>query len=270
MRNPQLVISLIVFMSYSSANAADKAYSKARTTVFYTAKVKGVDPEMNCTKPVKRKGKVTHYVPDTKSNVLDKKGNVLATLCTKDYKKCRMEGSCLVQSEDGNKLINVANRKGTKWSIIDQDKCKYGTGAVIKNEISCLIPYKSVACAPGVKAGTVVYIDEAVDLSYQVDNGPVLKHDGHFICSDTGGLITGAGRFDIFTGYEGEPKNEFLNAGFGDKNIGKFHYKYVRPGKINENNRIIADLQNLVLTSGANSTIAADAGRSIASGDGAR
>lgn len=256
MRNSYFKLALsfsILTFNMPSAIAANSAVAKARTTVFNTAKVSDVGGQK--TKCEQRK-------------LTDKKGNVLATLCKKDYKNCRMQGSCLVQTENGNKLVNVADNSGKTWSVIDQNKCKFGTGAVIKNERSCLIPYKSLACDKGVKPGTVVYMREAVGLSYQVDGGPVQRHDGHFICSDTGGHINGAGRFDVYTGYSGEPKNEFLNAGFADKNIGKFHYAYVTPGKLQDDNKVIADLQNLVLTSGHNTTTTADGGRTIASGNG--
>lgn len=232
--------------------AVNSELQDASTSIFHTNIVKDVnDTEAKCMKPVKIKGKIS-YVPDTKSAVQNKKGQVLARLCTHEFEKCKVEGSCLVESDTGKKLINITGRGASTFDEVDQNKCKFGTGSIINKSRSCLIPYKTLACAPQVPVGTVIYIQEAADKSYSVDGGPIQKHDGNFICGDTGSDIVGGDcRVDVFTGYRAkdQPYNE-LDLVLRDKTVTN-HCAKIQGGKLASDDKLIKDLTNLLLTSGA-------------------
>lgn len=254
--------------------AVNSELQDASTSIFHTNIVKDVnDTEAKCMRPVKKKGKVS-YVPDTKSAVQDKKGNVIARLCTHEFENCKVEGSCLVESETGKKLINVTGSGASTFDVIDQNKCKFGTGSIINKSRSCLIPYKTLACASHVPVGTVIYIQEAVGKHYSVDGGPVETHDGNFICGDRGKKIAGGDcRVDVFTGYRGKDQayNE-LDLVLRDEKVVN-HCAKVVGGKLASDDKLIKDLTNLLLTSGASPAPGAvaenSAGRSPASGGGA-
>ena len=230
-----ILVALTLWAPQSFAVNSDLA--RATTTVFHTNKVEDVNdyPAAKCKKEA----------------VTDKKGQVLARLCADDFERCRVEGSCLVHSDKGDTLINVTGSGSRTFDKVDQKTCKYGTGSMVNGKRSCLIPYKTVACDKSVKPGTVFHIPEAVGKHYQVEGGPMQVHDGNFICADTGSKIAGNCRFDIFTGFKGknDAKNEFLLAGFDDKNT-KSHCAQVIGGKLAEDDHLIKNLQNLVLTSG--------------------
>jgi hypothetical protein len=238
-------------LSAPQAFAVNSQLGGARTTTYGTPRVKDVNGvgKPNC--------KV--------STMTDKGGKVLAKLCAKDKAECQQEGSCFVKSENGTKLLNVDGRGG--WEQVDTKRCKYGTGSMVNGKRACLIPYKTLACDRKVKPGTVVHIPEAVGKHYRIDGGQMQVHDGNFICADTGDpkKISGAGRFDVFTGYKDDAKNEFLNSGFDEVRSG-FHYADVTGGKLREDDVLIKNLQDLVQTSGDTPAVGAVADNSGSAG----
>lgn len=231
------ISTFVLLTQMNSAWAVNSAVENASTTVFHTLKYKDVngDDSVKCNKvPVK-----------------NKKGQVWGQLCAEDFNKCKKEGACLLQGENGNTLVNVTGSGASTFDKIDQSKCKFGTGSVLNSSRSCLIPFKSLACAPQVPIGTVIYIREAVGKHYTVDGGPVQTHDGNFICSDRGKDIVGGDcRVDVFSGYKA--KNHApseLELALEDKNY-KNHCAKVTGGKLAEDDKLIKSLQELVLTSG--------------------
>lgn len=234
----------------------------ASTTLFHTYKFKDVNDE-----PTEKCEKKT---------VADKKGQVWGKLCAADFKKCKDEGACLLQNDKGNTLVNIDRSGSTTFDKIDQNKCAYGTGSQFKKARACLIPYKTIACAPQVPVGTVIYIREAVGKHYAVDGGPVQVHDGNFICGDRGKDISGGDcRVDVFTGFrtKDQPYNE-LELALRNKTV-KNHCAKVIGGKLADDDKLISNLQALILTNGktpAAGSVADNGGGSptSASGAGAR
>ncbi|WII70727.1 3D domain-containing protein [Bdellovibrio sp. 22V] len=146
-------------------------------------------------------------------DLLSPKGRTLATLCSKDYDQCLLQGSCFV--DDGTKISSY-NYHSTKEGVprfidVELKECPYGYGV----NGSCLDPYFSVAADLSIyQVGDVLFIPRLVGAA--LPNGEI--HDGYVIVRDTGGAIVGANRFDFFTGfYDHRAKeNTLARLGFSD------------------------------------------------------
>lgn len=155
------------------------------------------------------------------------KGNVVKmSLCRKAQESCTMQGSCFINVDGQQTLINYHKKiNGTvQFMIVDRSLCKFGLGDSSDPKQSygtmCLDPFYSVAADTSIyPLGTVVYVPAVRGTS--VPDGSI--HDGYFIVRDTGGNINGRGRFDFFTGVNRLNKNNpFSNLGLG----GESNFEY--------------------------------------------
>lgn len=146
----------------------------------------------------------------------DPHDKILATMCTKDFNNCVMQGSCFVVTEDNRMRSFNYYARGTdtipRFMEVDLRKCPYGFG--VRN--TCLDPYFTVAADLKIyKVGQVIFVPRLV--------GAVMPdgetHDGYLIIRDAGGGINGSNRFDFFTGFYNHLSsvNTMARLGFGDK-----------------------------------------------------
>lgn len=151
------------------------------------------------------------YTGSEKTNVLDLKGNVIATVCTRFYRFLLMEGTAILRDRGAGPLtVNYGGRQGDERRYRLLDRCAYGEGVRLG---LCLIPYHTIAADNTVhKIGDIIYIP-AVD-GMRLPDGSL--HEGFFVVRDTGGAFDGIGsqRVDLFTGLEPDYNNVFSRAGF--------------------------------------------------------
>lgn len=141
---------------------------------------------------------------------------VLATMCTKDFNNCVMQGSCFI-AVSGERLrsFNYYARGADtipRFVEVDLKRCPYGYG--VRN--SCLDPYFTVAADLKIyKVGDVIFVPRLVGA--EMPDGET--HDGFLVIRDAGGGITGANRFDFFTGFYNHlsRENTMARLGFGDR-----------------------------------------------------
>ncbi|MDG0816960.1 3D domain-containing protein [Bdellovibrio svalbardensis] len=141
---------------------------------------------------------------------------VLATMCLKDFNNCVMQGSCFV-AVSGERLrsFNYYARGADtipRFVEVDLKRCPYGYG--VRN--TCLDPYFTVAADLKIyKVGDVIFVPRLVGAA--MPDGET--HDGFLIIRDAGGGISGANRFDFFTGFYNHlaRENTMAQLGFGDK-----------------------------------------------------
>lgn len=145
----------------------------------------------------------------------DKPDKKIATVCTEDYNKCVVQGSCLVYNS--KKAVGIGFRKRTAdkiyWHTFNRSECPYGKG----HRGACVDPYYSVAADNEYwKSGDVIFVPEV--------RGIVLPdgstHSGFFVVRDTGGQIIGPHRFDFYIGYSSNynKSNPFIQLKLNDKN----------------------------------------------------
>lgn len=165
---------------------------------------------------------------DSQKKIITKSGDVLATVCSKAYQACLLQGTCRVQLQDKSLLLNVSEKIDGQYRFKDLSKsiCRYGHGPTKDRSQSfksmCLDPYYSIAADLSIyKLGDVVFIPAFVGL--KMLNGQT--HDGYFIVRDSGSNIKGYGRFDFFMGdaLQNQDRQNFLKLGLADKNT---HYPY--------------------------------------------
>lgn len=137
---------------------------------------------------------VTH---DPKTNqILDRHGNVIATVTKKFFSTLTLEGTGKLL--DG-RVINFDIREdGETRYLVCPSSAPYGYGGGNTDaEKYPLIPFQSIAVDPDVvPLGSVLFIPKAVGIL--LPNGT--KHNGYFLAVDTGGDIIGK-RIDMFTGF---------------------------------------------------------------------
>ncbi|KYG69427.1 murein transglycosylase [Bdellovibrio bacteriovorus] len=154
-------------------------------------------------------------------DLITPQGDTLTSMCESDYKQCLMQGSCFVQKDGTMTSYNYHSTiEGIpRFVEVDLTTCPFGYGAYG----DCLDPYFSVAADLSYhKVGDVIFIPRLVDAI--LPNGEI--HDGFVIVRDSGGAITGRGRFDFFTGFYNHlaKENTLATLGFGDtKN--RFDYR---------------------------------------------
>lgn len=148
-------------------------------------------------------------------DMLSPTGKLLTTICTADFNRCLMEGSCFVAKEGRLRSFNYHSRVNgdPRFTEVDLGRCPYGYGM----RSSCLDPYYTVAADLKVyKMGTVIFIPRLVGV--EMPDG--VPHDGFVIVRDAGAKIQGPNRFDFFTGFYNHLASENVMAklGFGDPN----------------------------------------------------
>lgn len=138
-------------------------------------------------------------------NMKARNGSALVTVCKTVYDSCVLQGTCLIKSAGKLLLINVGVKVNgeRRFEAVDRSKCSFGRGAVrdlVKvHPTMCLDPYFSVAADLKIyKLGEVIFIPSFSGIL--LNDGTL--HDGHFVVRDTGGSITGYGRFDFFSGFD--------------------------------------------------------------------
>ncbi|WP_413290251.1 3D domain-containing protein [Bdellovibrio sp. HCB337] len=145
--------------------------------------------------------------------VWDTKGRTSIKLCPTDYKRCGMEGQCIVKTSSQSTLINYNSTQGDKWrfDVRVGHRCKYGFG--VKGY--CLDPFYTVAADPKHwPAGSVIFIPKVENML--LPDGS--RHTGYFIVRDRGHAIKGSSRFDFFVGFAGTWKtNSFATLGFNEQ-----------------------------------------------------
>lgn len=99
-----------------------------------------------------------------------------------------------------------------RYVEIPEGQCEYGYG--VRN--LCLDPFYTLAADLTIyQPGDVIYMPALRNLA--LPDGS--KHSGFLIVADQGRNITGAGRFDFFTGFMNwtDPNNSFANIQLSDK-----------------------------------------------------
>lgn len=161
-------------------------------------------------------------------SALNPKGQEIIKLCKKDYRACRFEGACVVETANGK--IGLAYHSFDEineqvyFSKVDPKVCPYGYGYVsgkvykqIKTTHLCLDPFFSVAAdLTAYKTGDVLFVPKLV--------GTVLPtgeiHDGFVIVRDSSTFHEGAGdyRITFFTGFydAANAQNPFSKLGLTD------------------------------------------------------
>ncbi|MGZ3772843.1 MAG: 3D domain-containing protein [Pseudobdellovibrionaceae bacterium] len=146
---------------------------------------------------------------------------ILETVCEQDFKECLREGSCFIENNGKITSYNFHSIINGEARFIEVDikRCPYGYGVMG----SCLDPYFSVAADLNYySAGDVIFIPRLIGVV--LPTGEV--HNGYIIIRDSGGDISGPGRFDFFTGFLNHLSrdNPFARIGLGDlKN--RFEYR---------------------------------------------
>lgn len=131
----------------------------------------------------------------------DKTGKSLANVCRSFMKFCLLNGTCKVQIEGSDGLLNYVLLHYSEvvnddyiFTRVDEKVCRYGYGT----KRTCVDPFYSVAADLSIyKAGTVIFIPSLSGIL--LPDGTL--HSGHFIVRDSGSAIRGYGRFDFFTGF---------------------------------------------------------------------
>lgn len=142
---------------------------------------------------------------------------ILATVCSSDYQRCLMQGSCLVYTSKVAISIGFKNRdrKNNReyWFAFDRSECPYGKG----NRGSCIDPYFSVAADPDYWSdGDVIFVPALKNLILPSGR----EHGGFFVVRDIGSQIIGPHRFDFSIGYSSNYHTEdpFIKMKLHDKN----------------------------------------------------
>lgn len=161
-------------------------------------------------------------------SILNPKGQEILKLCKADYRSCKFEGTCIVETQTG--LIGLAyhstdeEREKTYFSQVDTKICPFGYGYVsgkvykqIKTKHLCLDPFFSVSADLTVyNIGDVLFVPRLQGL--ELPTGEV--HDGFVIVRDSSAFHEGAGDFRItfFTGFFNAENrsNSFARIGLTD------------------------------------------------------
>ncbi len=161
----------------------------------------------------------TQLACSEKKIMRDIQGQSIMTVCKNVFDNCLMQGTCLIRQGSNEILINVSSviQNERRFLILKNSVCIFGIGSTKGQNIKsmCLDPYYSVAADLSLyNIGDVVFIPTAVGMV--MPDGSV--HDGYFIVRDSGGAITGYGRFDFFTGFSiTKSESPLVQIGFGDK-----------------------------------------------------
>ncbi len=153
-------------------------------------------------------------LPSQVQHITEPSGKVITSMCESSFKKCEMQGSCLLLGQKTQKGIGYAGFRNGKSLFVETDikACPFGRG--VKDDL-CLDPFFSIAADMNYfKPGDVIFIPLLKGL--ELPDGQI--HDGFLIVRDEGGGVKGSARFDFFTGYFNytDKKNIFSSLGFAD------------------------------------------------------
>jgi hypothetical protein len=171
------------------------------------------------------------------------RGEILATLCTKEYRDCLFYGACVLEKSEGSRVgINFHKQDELKensfFTLIDLNNCSYGYGfgrlSKDRAATTCLLPYVTVAADATVyNVGDVLFVPKLVGVT--LPGGKV--HDGYVIVGDSASLMLGAGaeELNFFTGHDSHKSknNAFVKVGFGDPDK-IFTFQVVKGSKARE------------------------------------
>jgi 3D (Asp-Asp-Asp) domain-containing protein len=143
----------------------------------------------------------------------NKHGAEMMRVCSTTYKTCTLEGSCQIQRENVVRSFNYEGKTSTHYTFfeIKDGDCVFGYGV----RSACLDPFYTVAADLNFhQVGSVIYVPKVKGA--KLPNGDF--HTGFFVVRDRGGAITGAHRFDFFTGtmHWNDPRNPFRSLGLSD------------------------------------------------------
>lgn len=174
-----------------------------KPTTYYIAR----EENINC----KGKYRGKFYTGREITKLKDMDDNILASVCTRFYKTLLMEGTAVLRDRGiGEITLNYAGKKDSIYRFREMDKCIFGEG--VEKDL-CLIPFHTLAAdRKAYNVGDVVFIPKAVDI--KLPDGSY--HNGFFLVRDTGDAFNGKGRerVDMFTGFQPDHQNVFLDAGF--------------------------------------------------------
>ena len=148
--------------------------------------------------------------PDVVS-VVNPKGNEIVKLCKSDYRSCKFEGACVVETGEGKVILAYHSydeiKNQTYFTKTKSTDCQFGFGFVsgkvyqqLKTRDLCLDPFFSVAAdLTAYNIGDVLYVPDLVGV--QLPSGET--HDGYVIVRDSSAFHERAGNFRItfFTGF---------------------------------------------------------------------
>lgn len=154
-------------------------------------------------------------------DMLNPDGKVLTTICSADFDRCLIEGSCFVDKAGSVRSFNYHSRIKDipRFVEVDLRKCPFGYGV----NSTCLDPYYTVAADLTIyKTGDVIFVPRLVGAP--MPDGST--HDGFMVIRDRGARIVGQGRFDFFTGFYNHASKDNIIArlGFGDS-YARFDYR---------------------------------------------
>lgn len=204
--------SIILFASL--AICADKESSEFRILAPSTYSTHlGRSPGPEC----------TEQVP-----VLNPKQQEIIKLCKKDYRSCRFEGACVIETPTGKVGLSYHSfdeiEDQVYFSKVETKICPFGYGYVsgkvyrqLKTKHLCLDPFYSVAAdLTAYNVGDVLYVP-VLD-GARLPTGEI--HDGFLIVRDSSTFHQGAGdyRITFFTGFLGaeDSENVFAKKGLAD------------------------------------------------------
>lgn len=228
------ILLTVVFVGCSGRSSNDESASVMQPTVYY--------------RPVVNLKSEKCYISEVQ-HVVEPNDKVIASLCLESYKKCEMQGSCLLVGQNSKKGIGFVGSKNGKsrFVVTDINACPYGRG--VQDDL-CLDPFFSVAADLNYfKPGDVIFVPLLQGVV--LPDGQI--HDGFLIVRDEGGGVKGSTRFDFFTGYlnYNDKKNIFSALGFADlKSKISFRIASASEAERTRANRNYPNLPESVLQSG--------------------
>ncbi|MFP5519710.1 MAG: 3D domain-containing protein [Bdellovibrionia bacterium] len=186
-------------------------------------------PAATLTPTVYYKPVIDHYTsydrcaPEEFNPIRNREGEILFSLCEVDRRKCVVQGTCLIQIQEQEFLLNIDTKIDGefRFKILKNTQCHFGMG--VRN--ICLDPFYSVAADLKFhKPGDVLFIPALKGVKLPDET----IHDGYVIVRDAGGGIVGEHRFDFFTGYFHylHRKNPFYSLGLTNPEK-RFQYEKV-------------------------------------------
>lgn len=157
------------------------------------------EEKVNC------KGKYRHrnFNGRERTTLLTKKGNKIATVCSRFAAVLAMEGTGILSKANGGMTLNWAGNY--RYKVMK--KCKYGMGV----KSLCLLPFHTFAADNKVhRPGDIIYVPYIKQAKLLLPDGT--HHSGIFQVRDTGGAFQGVGarRVDIFAHTQNDKENIFV------------------------------------------------------------
>lgn len=207
-----LLSSLMLFASLAMSAEKDGSEFRILAPSTYSTHL-GRSPGPECTEQV---------------SVLNSRQQEIISLCKKDYRSCRFEGACVIETPNGkvglsyHSFDEIADQ--VYFSMVETKICPFGYGYVsgkvyrqLKTKHLCLDPFYSVAAdLQAYNVGDVLYVP-VLD-GARLPTGEI--HDGFVIVRDSSTFHQGAGDYRIafFTGFldAENSKNVFAKKGLTD------------------------------------------------------